>query len=134
MLVVLSVSLAATVVLAVVGPGLMSRNTRETMAKVDHLVSGLNRYALDNGGDYPPDLASLVDGDPGTCKLMNHPGDPNYGKLQGWCGPYLFREFLEYPDGFQTDSWGTLFTYGGGVSLQSAGPDREWGTSDDLSF
>jgi hypothetical protein len=134
MLVILSVSLAAAVILAVVAPGLMSRNSRETNAKADRILSALNRYATDNSGTYPPDLLSLVDGDPGTCNLVNDPGDPNYSTLQGWCGPYLFRDFLEFPDGFQTDAWGTLFGYSGGVSLQSAGPDREWGTGDDLSF
>ena len=134
MLVILSVTLAASVVLATLGPGILSRGNRETVLKADRIFTALDRYAADNSGIFPMDLTNLIEGDPGSCKLVNEPADPSYEKLQGWCGPYLFRDFLEYPDGFQTDGWGTLFKYGGGRSLQSAGPDRQWGTDDDLSY
>lgn len=133
MLVILSVSLAASVVVATLGPGLFTRGNRDTLERVEKIVAALRRYSAQNG-DYPGDLSSLVTGDSASCKMANDPDAPEYGTLRGWCGPYLFRDLMEDPDGFQKDGWGTLFKYGGGTLLQSAGPDRQWGTYDDLIF
>ena len=133
MLVILSATLAASVVLATIGPGMFARGNRETVQKVERIVAALRRYSAQNGA-FPADLTELVDGDAGSCVLVNDPGLETYGTLQGWCGPYLYRDFLEDPDGFQRDGWGTRFSYPGGTALLSAGPDRQWGTADDLTF
>ncbi len=135
LLVIVSISLAASVVIAIVGPGVFSRNTRDTMERAHRIRSALNRYAQHNAGSYPANLTLLASGDSTTCALVNNPASPYHGTLQGWCGPYLFSEFSENPDGYRKDGWGTIFAYpGGGPTIQSAGPDRQWGTSDDLSF
>ena len=54
----------------------------------------------------------------------------------GWYGPYVNAGFD--PAGYTSDAWGTAYRYGvapdGAGQIRSAGPDRAFGSADDLVY
>ena len=98
-----------------------SQEARITRAQADirgHLSLALDLYEQDTGR-YPTadeDLEALVE-DPGT---------------EGWRGPYL-------KGGLKSDPWDTSYAYSlnaddpSQYTLSSAGPDRQFGTEDDIA-
>ncbi|MFO7871054.1 MAG: type II secretion system protein GspG [Kiritimatiellia bacterium] len=84
-----------------------------TRGKIDVICTAVDVYEVDTGR-YPPNLSALVNDD----------GSPN------WHGPYV-------RGGVPEDAWGTTFqfkttgerTY----RIVSAGPDRQFGTDDDIT-
>ena len=54
----------------------------------------------------------------------------------GWYGPYVNAGFD--PAGYASDAWGTAYRYGvapdGAGQIRSAGPDRAFGSADDLVY
>ncbi len=133
MLVILSISLAAVLVLSLAPPSILTGKTVQTRERLSDLKSAILKYYDDHGGFYPVllELLTLDEGIP--CELDNDSGSPTYQKLQGWCGPYLDSIFAEDPNGFQTDGWGTLFEYDPVTgAVKSCGPDQTCGNGDDL--
>lgn len=62
------------------------------------------------------------------------PGGGLLGVKIGWYGPYVNAGFD--PQGYTNDAWGTAYRYGVAPDLagqlRSAGPDRAFGSADDL--
>ena len=58
------------------------------------------------------------------------------GVKVGWYGPYVNAGFD--PAGYLSDAWGTAYRYGvapdGAGQIRSAGPDRAFGSADDLVY
>ncbi len=108
------------VLAAMVVPRLTGRTkeTKASVAQVDVEVNiplALDIYELDTG-TFPKALEELI---------------ANASNVDGWKGPYLKK--------IPKDSWGKeyAYTYPGqqstaGYDLSSAGPDGEFGTSDDI--
>jgi type II secretion system protein G len=116
----------AGIAIAVVGAGCSSLQTeRDGFAEQDVLKAtqdarsvalAIRLFELDTGG-YPTQ-------EQGLASLFTNPG------LGGWSGPYL--ETQEIP----LDPWDTPYQYektDSAFSVQSAGPDRQFGTSDDVN-
>ena len=134
MLVILSISLAAVMVLALVPPSILTGRTIQTRERLIDIKGAIQKYYDDHGGFYPVllDLLMLDEGIP--CEVDNDSSSPTYQKLQGWCGPYLDSIFAEDPNDFQTDGWGTLFDYDPVTgAIKSCGPDQSCGNGDDLA-
>jgi len=75
----------------------------------ERLIS--NGYRVDFGyvgdiGALPSDLDALT---------------TNPGGFATWNGPYLRGDFVENIDGFKNDAWGSPYSYGGGIAIQSSG-------------
>jgi len=64
------------------------------------------------------------------------PGGGFLGVKVGWYGPYVNAGFD--PAGYLSDAWGTAYRYGvapdGAGQIRSAGPDRAFGSADDLVY
>ena len=98
-----------------------SQEARITRAQADirgHLSLALDLYEQDTGG-YPT-------ADEGLEALVTDPG------TEGWRGPYL-------KGGLKPDPWDTAYAYSldaddpSQYMLSSAGPDRQFGTEDDIT-
>jgi hypothetical protein len=92
--------------------GVMTMATRASLAAVS---TAIDNYTADCGS---PPLASQ-----GLTGLMTNPGIPN------WHGPYI----RDLP----CDAWGTSFQHlkrNGRWRTVSAGPDRQFGTADDIEI
>lgn len=91
-------------------------NIKTTRASIQNICTAIDLYETDTGR-YPPTLKSLIEND----------GSPN------WSGPYIRSHTGMLP----TDAWGTEFKYeiiGEKMyKITSAGPDLQFGTSDDIT-
>ena len=133
MLVILSIALAAATVVAMISPSLMTRRNQETEEKLSLLKSAITKYSEDHAGGYPVALELLRDDEGIPCEIDNDPASDTYLMLQGGCGPYVDQVYVEYPDQFQTDGWGTKFNYVPATGkATSCGPDLTCGNGDDL--
>ena len=82
-------------------------------AEMAHIMVALKAYQFETGS-YPTPSHGLA-------ALEMNPGVP------GWSGPYLRRPPI--------DPWGTPYVYSTmvtNVDIVSAGPDRTFGTADDI--
>jgi len=94
--------------------------TKITMARsgIQMFRVGLDLYRL-NCGVYPTNAQGLN-------ALIVNPGTP------GWHGPYIVNVAGR---GVPLDPWGTPYRYrttGTNIVVNSAGPDRTFGTADDI--
>ena len=84
------------------------------------LVTAIDTYEVDNG-HLPKNLGNLLERD---------------GFSENWNGPYL-RPSTRTAGLTVKDEWGTpiAYTWNGGAyyGLRSAGPDRSFGTTDDVT-
>jgi len=109
--------LAAIIVLTTTGCASLQKSRDEAMisftcAKIKNLKSASEMYYLDTA-KYP---ASLQD-------LIRNPG------IEGWGGPYVSGEDIT------KDAWRTALKYElveGVPEISSAGPDKQFGTADDI--
>ena len=134
-LVILVTSISILGVIQLVSPGLMTRNGRLTMDRMDLISSAVVSYKTHHGGSSRPTLLDhLVSTDGGAaCAMDNTPASATYKKLQGWCGPYLDVVFQENGSEYKTDGWGTEFTWDSSTgTLTSCGANRSCGDSDDI--
>jgi len=99
-----------------------SQQARITRVKAD--ISGQMSLAVDL---FEQDVGRFPSSDEGLAALVEDTGD------EGWRGPYLKGDL-------KPDPWGTAFSYsldsetGRSYAITSAGPDREFGTEDDISL
>ena len=103
--------LAAIVVAKYAGRGEDAR-IAATRASIAVIAGAIDVYEVDTGR-YPPSLQSLVSDD----------GAPN------WHGEYI-------RNGLPVDAWGTAFQYalvGKSFKITSAGPDKNFGSADDIT-
>lgn len=120
--------------MAIVGPRLLGTqkkaDVRTAQAQIGNLGSALKMYAVD--------MKSFPNTEEGLEMLVGAPEDE--GLARNWDGPYV--EGGKLP----VDPWGSPFEYEYGVSegeeeaaatdfpkITSPGPDRQSGTSDDIS-
>ena len=109
MVVLVIIGLLATAVVRYVVPNIFKAQTGRVVSDIQVIVEALNQYAIENNGDYPDSLEALVTPDANGYKYLQQdqvPKDP-------WGGAYK----LQAADG---------------VAVVSAGPDRQFGTSDDV--
>ena len=138
-LIVLCFAIGSSMVIDMLVAPASTLQTRRTQDRAAELREALRRFYLSHGGSagvYPATLDALVADDAVACTLANNPAvAATYLTLQGWCGPYIDREFVEDAAAFKTDGWGTGFSFVQvtGV-LTSCGPDRSCGTGDDIVF
>ena len=98
-----------------------SQEAMVTRAKAD--LAGQLSLALDL---FESDLGRYPTQDEGLDALVENTGEPN------WRGPYLKTDL-------EPDPWGTPYQYEldgqatGRYSLRSAGPDRQFGSEDDIT-
>lgn len=97
------------------------------------LLAAIARYKTHHAGSPPAALADLVSTTGAACAAdADDTHGVLYRTLQGWCGPYVDRAFTGGALNYQTDGWGTLFSYDA-VTLKSCGPNKTCGNGDDLS-
>jgi hypothetical protein len=90
--------------------------TTEEMERIGEAIVG--NQALTSGGvrsdfGYMGDIGALP---PNLDALVANPGG-----YSTWDGPYLQNDFQQNPNDYKEDSWGTGYTYSGGVTLTSNG-------------
>lgn len=100
-----------------------SRRTQDkaTLFQMMAIRTALSSFQVDCGR-FPTDAEGLR-------ALLQNPG------VVGWRGPYLETN-TSSPASLFTDEWGTPLHYvaeNGSVRVLSAGPDRVFGTADDLT-
>jgi general secretion pathway protein G len=92
------------------------------VADVGRLPANITELNTRTAGPSPPPQGS--------------PGGGFLGVKVGWYGPYVNAGFD--PAGYLSDAWGTAYRYGvapdGAGQTRSAGPDRAFGSADDLVF
>jgi general secretion pathway protein G len=102
---------------------LSGRSQEARIARAQSDITGTLSLALDM---FEQDVGRYPSADEGLAVLVQDPGVP------GWKGPYL-------KGGLKPDPWGTPYQYQLDADnptiyiLQSAGPDRQLGTQDDIS-
>lgn len=110
------------------------RETIEQMKAIHKAIVGdpeLGYFGfLGDIGDFPTALSDLVSKPVGLEEFKFYTNNVGYG----WRGPYLDLEFEDLEDG-----WGNAFQYSTADGLpegqiKSAGPDKVFGTSDDIVF
>lgn len=135
---VMLMTLGASIVYTLTTPTNSAIFNRQTQIKAVKLRSAITAYKMSHGGTAgtnPTTLAALVTDDAVACAMNNTPASVMYLTLQGWCGPYLDRENTNNLTDYQTDGWGTAFSYNNGTNvLTSCGVDRTCSTGDDLTF
>jgi general secretion pathway protein G len=111
MLVVVIIGILAGAVAVAVRGRTEQAAINTTRITIKSVGQGVNMFEVDNGV-YPNSLSELV----------NDTGHPT------WRGPYV--------DGGLSDSWGNELQYtkgDRGIKLVSAGPDKAFGTDDDIT-
>jgi general secretion pathway protein G len=105
------------ILVAVAAPRLTGRVLKAqiaaTRASIDGIKTAIDVYEVDNG-TYPGSLQNLI----------------TAGSELNWNGPYLREGRIP------VDSWATPFNYTpkeGGYEIRSAGPDRQFGSADDIT-
>lgn len=130
-LVIMTVTAAVFITMMMI-PTAANRQVKETRTKGLALRAAIKIYQAQRAVN-PATLDVLVTPEAGQpCNMQN--ADIN-SKLQGWCGPYLDRVFVENANDYKTDGWAQTFQYDSvGDVITSCGPDRVCGTGDEISF
>lgn len=131
-LVLLSILAGATAPLAV--QHARTQRLRTTLDRMGRIVEGMVGDPTRSGHGYVGDLGAL----PANLADLNTRGaqpllvvDPNDGVGAGYNGPYVPQTGAA--GAAFVDAWGSAFAYVAGVAqVSSAGPDRQFGTADDL--
>jgi competence protein ComGC len=135
---ILTISISVITFMTVINPSTLTRKNVDTTNKAAILRSAVQSYRFSHGGasgTIPPTLDSLVTTDAVPCVMDNTPASSTYLYLQGWCGPYVDRVFVENSADFKKDGWGTLFSFNAGTSvITSCGPNLSCGDGDDLVY
>ena len=114
LLVVVIIGVLTAVVAGNFGHKSEAARRNATRASISAIASAIEVYQMDMGA-YPSSLDELV----------TDPGSAN------WDGPYV-----KGGKDAMIDAWGTPFSYkanGGNFKVISAGPDKQTGSSDDLT-
>jgi general secretion pathway protein G len=119
-------ALTTGIVIPLIGTSLRISSQESTEEEMENLEETFLQYFEDTNslvqdtGNDSDDISQL---------------ETNTRGVSGWGGPYIVRELTAYD--YATDAWKMVYryTYSGGNSctLQSAGPDRTFGTSDDIT-
>ena len=131
-LVLLSILAGATAPLAM--QHVRTQRLRTTLDRMSRIVAGMVGDPARRGHGYVGDMGGL----PANLADLNTRGvqplfavDPNDGIGTGYNGPYVPQTGAA--GAAFVDAWGTAFAYVVGVAqISSAGPDRQFGTADDL--
>ena len=132
-LVLLSILAGAMAPLAVTH--IRNQRLQTTLDRMDRIVWGLAGDPGQGGHGFLGDMGAL----PATLAELNTRGaaplyvvDPNDGVGTGYNGPYVVQAGAA--GATFVDAWGTGFGYTVGIAqVSSAGPDRQFGTADDLT-
>lgn len=136
-------SLAFSAVYSMVQPARSTARRDATVKSARTLKEALTRYQNDHGFPVPtPSSLSYLVSDLADerCTMDTDSASSSFGRLRGWCGPYVDTIWQEAPDSFMLDGWGNAFsvTVLSGASppyteLRSCGADRVCGAPGVLS-
>ncbi|MBF0299908.1 MAG: hypothetical protein HQK51_14375 [Oligoflexia bacterium] len=133
---VASIGISATAIIAVMGPNILKKKIDETNKKMDRIEQAIILYKTHRLGIPPATLENLLTTDGVVCAVDTNMSSPTYRKLLGWCGPYVNIVFVGMETEYKLDGWGIAYEYGvdaqNGVSLKSCGPNLICGDSDDI--
>lgn len=90
--------------------------TKQELELLEYAIVGNSRLYNDNTRadfGYTGDIGSLP---PNLDALFANPGS-----YATWKGPYVKRKFEQDVSGYKQDSWGSNYTYAGGVEITSSG-------------
>jgi len=136
-LTILLISITVLGVIRLIAPGIMTRNGRITINRMEAIKTAVANYKTNHAGTTrPTSLDHLVTTDGGAaCAVDNTPASATYKTLQGWCGPYIDVVFQGFSTEYRTDGWGTAFSWTSATGvLKSCGSNRTCGDSDDISY
>ncbi len=103
----------------------------KAQAMIASLVTALGMYNVDFGA-YP---------DSGNQNMVNYLADTSYSSYPAWEGPYITFKSEDLngsiPSATLKDPWGVDYRYINNISnysfdITSAGPDKTFGTADDV--
>jgi hypothetical protein len=138
MLLLLVTTIGAGVIFTLTVPTASVHAMKTTTDRAASLHTSIANYRLSHGGStgtFPTTLASLITTDGTACLANNTPASSLFHTLQGWCGPYIDIVYVQAATAYQTDGWGTAFSFNSTTGvLTSCGPDRVCGDGDDLAF
>ncbi|MBF0316196.1 MAG: hypothetical protein HQK50_16595 [Oligoflexia bacterium] len=114
-------------------PALLTSKSIKTNKQLEHLAIAISNYKQHHNQTTPPTLNALLlkDAADALCSLESDHLSSNYGKLKGWCGPYLERTITDTQSEYFIDAYGKAFSYDG-ASIRSCGENQICGDSDDL--
>lgn len=125
-------SIGAAMVISLTAPISNTGSADLTLKKMEQIQNAISVYKSQHSSNPPNSLDDLVSRTGPACSADNNTNSATYRTLQGWCGPYLDKEFTNSSE-FKQDGWGTAFQYDK-INIRSCGANQTCGDGDDISL
>lgn len=109
-----------------------SGSTEDTFKRMSTIQGAISVYKSQHGNAAPNNLDDLISKTGPNCDVDKNQNSATYRTLQGWCGPYLEKDFTNSSN-FKEDGWGTTLQYDK-INIKSCGPNRTCGDGDDIAI